>query len=68
MNKHEYNSGLEELSQADSDMQAENREKLVKREITPSQWLEQQAIIGRLFKAGMDKILSKVKEIADSPE
>ena len=58
MNK-DFNSEIIALHQADSDMQKENLVNLKEETITPDQFLEQQAIIGRLFKAGMEEILEK---------
>jgi len=59
----QYNSELLALTKADQDMQKENVQGLVTKKITPDEYIEQQAIIGRLFKAGMTEIEARTKGI-----
>ena len=62
MSNTEFNLELSALGQADQDMQKENREALVNKQIDQEKWIEQQAIIGRLFKAGMGEIVDKIHD------
>ena len=59
----QYNSELLALTKADEDMQKENVQRLVTKKITPDEYIEQQAIIGRLFKAGMTEKEARIKGI-----
>jgi hypothetical protein len=58
---------IKALHQFDCDAQKENFEKLKEDSDVPA-FLEQQAVIGRLFKAGMEDILAKSKQIINPPE
>lgn len=64
----EFHSEVKALHQADCDMQKENLENLKNGEVSQDAFLEQQAIIGRMFKAGMEEVLQKSKAILNSPE
>ena len=65
MTNETFYSDVKALHQADCDMQKENLQNLAKGEVTPPDFLEQQAIIGRMFKAGMTEILEKANNIIE---
>ena len=56
-----FHSKIIALHQADCDLQKENLEQLECHKDT-ERFLEQQAIIGRLFKSGMEQILKEKNE------
>lgn len=64
MSNEKFNSELSALNQADSDMQKENLDNLKKKKVSPDAFLEQQALIGRLIKAGIQDTLKCVDNIS----
>ena len=59
-----FHTKLKALHQADCDLQKENLEQL-ERDKDTERFLEQQAFIGRLSKAGMEQVLAEKDEPAE---
>jgi len=55
----EFHEEVKALHQADCDQRTENLNKLYQKEVSMEDFLEQQALICRLFKTGMENVAEK---------